>query len=582
MPDQNSKYIMNESELPDDLEFVERQPVTAGSGAAPTQDRDRYQGAILSAPLGLDTDIAKSQLPGANPAYRLMPASIAGNPATNASIQSTARKVVAATPPPPASSGSGGSVSLDVPSIFTPVAQTITLPGTLTIGLATQLANLVFLTPSTLSGGLEAQNTGSGSGVGSVTTTASPTTGTSWGLFSYITNGSPGTPSGWTQLFASSPVFVQSLSGTSPVSVSVSPGAAGNNLASALFIFNGTLPTLVQAAHATTVYSGTVSFASNNTAGNTLVIVMTINRSGTAAPPLTMTLLDSAANNYQQILNQTVPGANSPTFFPDVQQSIWVVTNCAGGPNTISYLYSGAASGGDIGNVTIYEFSPFTTLGGGIPFFGQLNGSYIAGIDASKVTTGILSLLVGGTGANLSTTGGVSKFLSQASAGAPITVVRPDYSDLAGINIATKYKNISLVSNGLASEVALVDLTTQAAAITATTLYAVPGAGAGMYRISWVATVTQAAATPPTSVLGGTNGFQILYTDKDTSVVKTMPGTVVAGVDTNSTNSTSTGTLSGCFIVNAAASTNIQYQMDYSSSGATPMQFNLHIKLEAL
>ena len=101
-----------------------------------------------------------------------------------------------------------------------------------------------------------------------------------------------------------------------------------------------------------------------------------------------------------------------------------------------------------------------------------------------------------------------------------------------------------------------------------------------MYRISWVATVTQAATV--SSTLGGTNGFQILYTDNDTSVVKTMPGTIVSGVDTNANNSTSTGTISGCFIANAKASTNIQYQMDYTSSGATPMQYNLHIKLEAL
>ncbi len=37
---------------------------------------------------------------------------------------------------------------------------------------------------------------------------------------------------------------------------------------------------------------------------------------------------------------------------------------------------------------------------------------------------------------------------------------------------------------------ATADLTTQSAAIAATTLYAVPAAGAGMYRITWVATIT--------------------------------------------------------------------------------------------
>jgi hypothetical protein len=144
----------------------------------------------------------------------------------------------------------------------------------------------------------------------------------------------------------------------------------------------------------------------------------------------------------------------------------------------------------------------------------------------------------------------------------------------------TTYNAIATVSNGVPAEYATVDLTAQAAAITATTLYAVPASGAGMYRISWVATVTQAASV--SSVLGGTNGFQIVYTDSDTSVVKTMPGTIVAGFDSNATNSTATGTISGTFVVFAKASTNIQYQIDYSSTGVTPMQFNLHVKLEAL
>lgn len=147
--------------------------------------------------------------------------------------------------------------------------------------------------------------------------------------------------------------------------------------------------------------------------------------------------------------------------------------------------------------------------------------------------------------------------------------------------LITRYNNIATVSNGVPSELVTVDnLTSQAAAITATTLYAVPASGAGMYRISWTATVTRAATT--SSILGGAGGFQILYTDNDDSVVKTTPGTVVTGVDTNATNSTSTGTISGCVVVNAKASTNIQYQIGYTSVGVTTMQYNLHMKVEAL
>lgn len=130
-------------------------------------------------------------------------------------------------------------------------------------------------------------------------------------------------------------------------------------------------------------------------------------------------------------------------------------------------------------------------------------------------------------------------------------------------------------SGSLGIVVAQVDLVTQSAAITATTLYAVPAGCSGIYKVDWVATVTRAATT--SSVLGGTNGFQVDYTDADDSVVKTTPGTVTAGVGNNATNSTATGTITGSYTVFAKASTNIQYLMGYTSVGATSMQYNLHI-----
>lgn len=150
----------------------------------------------------------------------------------------------------------------------------------------------------------------------------------------------------------------------------------------------------------------------------------------------------------------------------------------------------------------------------------------------------------------------------------------------------TLFNGVATVGGGVPSEVATVDLTTQGAAISATTLYAVPAGGAGIYRISWVATVTRAATT--SSTLGGAAGFQILYTDNDDSVVKTSAaaGAPSAGVNqaysqTNQGNTTASQ-VSGSIIVNAKASTNIQYQFGYTSSGATTMQYNLHIRLEAL
>jgi hypothetical protein len=145
---------------------------------------------------------------------------------------------------------------------------------------------------------------------------------------------------------------------------------------------------------------------------------------------------------------------------------------------------------------------------------------------------------------------------------------------LTNTGVVATYKNIATVSNGIPSEIATVDLTAQSAAIAATTLYAVPAAGVGMYRIAWVAKVTTAATS--SSTLGGTNGFQITYTDSTDSVVVTTAASVV------STLNTTQAVISGEIIVFAKASTNIQYSIGYTSSGATAMVYNLHVKCEAL
>jgi len=128
---------------------------------------------------------------------------------------------------------------------------------------------------------------------------------------------------------------------------------------------------------------------------------------------------------------------------------------------------------------------------------------------------------------------------------------------------------------------ATVDLTAQGAAISATTIYAVPASGAGNYRISFAAKVTQAATT--SCVLGGANGFQLVYTDANDSVVVTTPAAVPFNSTTTLlTTNTTQNQYSGVVIARCKASTNLQYVFGYTSVGATPMQFALHIVVEKL
>jgi len=155
-----------------------------------------------------------------------------------------------------------------------------------------------------------------------------------------------------------------------------------------------------------------------------------------------------------------------------------------------------------------------------------------------------------------------------------------------GINVlfqndSSSPPNISaylLIGNGgVTGVIARSLLTAQSAAIAATTIYAVPSTGAGMYRISWVATITQAATTQ--SILGGSLGFQAKYTNGNgDAVVKTSNPT-----ETVNANANTTGTqISGSTMSYCGASTNLQYLFDYMSVGGTVMNYDLAIFVEFL
>ena len=166
------------------------------------------------------------------------------------------------------------------------------------------------------------------------------------------------------------------------------------------------------------------------------------------------------------------------------------------------------------------------------------------------------------------------------------TSVRINLSALSG-GAAPTVTVVYLGTPGAGSSlVAQTDLTVQAASIGATTIYTVPTTADGVYEIAWVATVTRAATT--SSTLGGSAaGLQIVYTDPDDSVVKTTPtagasaaGTNIAFSQINQGNTTAV-TANGKIVIRAKAGTNIQYQFGYTTSGATSMQYNLHIRVSA-
>lgn len=213
--------------------------------------------------------------------------------------------------------------------------------------------------------------------------------------------------------------------------------------------------------------------------------------------------------------------------------------------NSIAAIFTGASVLRMAGSATTLAFVMGNAV---VPGWSSNVNPYAAGLDTGMSRLGAGSVAFGNGTAN-DTTGNLS------------------------FNTVIKYAGNTTVSNGIPSEIVLSDLTAQTAAIGATTLVSAPVTG--MYRVCWSATITTAASV--SSVLGGTNGFQVIYTSPTDSVAKTT----VSGLSVTSAANTTATAVGGDIIIYAKTGTNIQYKYDYTSSG-TAMAFELHIRLELL
>jgi hypothetical protein len=159
-----------------------------------------------------------------------------------------------------------------------------------------------------------------------------------------------------------------------------------------------------------------------------------------------------------------------------------------------------------------------------------------------------------------------------AGANAILATIASDNSNPPNFSVAVP-SGVSGCSNIVAKST----LTGQVAAITATTIFAIPSGGAGMYRVSYVATVTTAAGGGSPS-LGGTTGFQVKFTNSSDSVVKTSNPTTAT---VSAVNATAT-TISGDLYAYCAASTNLQYLFGYTAGTGATFTYDLTIYVEYL
>src|ERR1700730_10351535 len=95
-PAQN--YLFEESALPENLQEVNRPPIVTGeaTGGSPpgVSNFDRYKAGALPSTLGLQTDLAHSQLSGNLPVHRLMPVAASGTPGLNSAAQTQSNLLV--------------------------------------------------------------------------------------------------------------------------------------------------------------------------------------------------------------------------------------------------------------------------------------------------------------------------------------------------------------------------------------------------------------------------------------------------------------------------------------------------------
>ncbi|MDA8170301.1 MAG: glycosyl hydrolase family 28-related protein [Nitrospiraceae bacterium] len=178
--------------------------------------------------------------------------------------------------------------------------------------------------------------------------------------------------------------------------------------------------------------------------------------------------------------------------------------------------------------------------------------TYATGVDPSVVVEGY-----------------IDPTITTPISGAVIGTLRTNLrEDLAG-EIKT-YNGIATAAVGMPAIYAAADPTAQGAAISNTVIYTPPANG--RYRVSAYIVVTQAATTSSTMP-----AVNVGYTCADNSTAQSIPLT------STSAGNTLTTLASGSAIIDAKGGVPITFSASgYASSGATPMQYALHIRVEAL
>jgi hypothetical protein len=350
-------------DIKDKLVLIESGPTHVIASLPPSQDTTPDQ-------------IAFFHRPSSIPFVRHSPLPAAADASVGATAAATAKQVV-----DQVISQGATRAELVIPSIFTPVDQTVNLPGPLEFQLATEPVGTVFQVPPAGGGGGRFDTFQTFFGTSSTPVSGgpiAPSLTNEFALWFVASNGSgPANPSpgvGWTQVSTNPPLTLFTTIWAQPninAPFSYSAGAPGNSYSGlvSLFFTNGSAPVLAQPL----LSNGTLSVPITNTAGNTIIVTISFHNS--TVPPSNFSISDSNGNNYAAfpLVTDGLVGGTIAVMY--------VATNILPGPNTITFV--------PIGGTATIEMAVMEWKGiiqvTGLPRFALLTSDMIPPIDLSQV-----------------------------------------------------------------------------------------------------------------------------------------------------------------------------------------------------